>query len=257
MVREEKLYITSDGKEYKTRKYAVRHENMLKFEKLGYSKSEVDSALEEISVNNQIIRILLKDKKDWRDFPDNFINQLPKLIEDHKNDVVVYKIIKLGFMGRDEEDILSVKHPRLKDGELPKELLEYVNELTEKDKDKNGSTFKLVEHEKQDKKVKYKVVEDKLTPEDKIKLGKELNEDDLSELVWERPQVYEVEGDDRRWYRAVTTVIEALDGNCYAIEWDRGLTENQEHGYDEQPKKVKLEEREVVTTVTEIVYLDE
>ena len=47
------------------------------------------------------------------------------------------------------------------------------------------------------------------------------------------------------------TIID-VDGQLYAIDWMRGLTECQENEYLEQPYKVKKVER--VITKTEITY---
>lgn len=255
MVKEEKIYTTSDGKTYKTKKSAERYENALTLKRAGYDKSEVDNLIKDVAESNKMVRIFLNNKSDWRDWASNLVNQLPSILDDHKNDVVRYQIIDKRYFGNNEDVIKRVKLPRLKEGELPQEFENYIEELTNKDKDKNGSIFKLELYKEEDKLVKYVVKEEPLTPEYKLSKGIKLNEDDLSELVFEREEVYEKEGEDSRWSRTIVSVIKSDDGELYAIEWEKGLTENQEHYFGNQPERVKIEEREVVTTVTEIVYL--
>lgn len=253
MVKEEKVYITSDGKQYKTKKSANRYENELYMKNEGYSKKEVDELIPKLTEKNRVLKHLIGDKPDWRDLPLNIVKQLSTLIVDYKTDAVRYQIIKVSYWSKNEEVILREKMPRLPEGELPKKFTEYVDDLTKKDKDKNGSTYSLELHSKEGDVIKYVVKETTLTPEFKMSQGKRLNEGDISELLNEREEVYEVEGEDSRWSRSVTTVIKADDGELYAIDWEKGLTERQEHMYDNQPRKVKLETKEIVTTVTEIV----
>lgn len=42
--------------------------------------------------------------------------------------------------------------------------------------------------------------------------------------------VEELELDERRWTMVMLTIVE-FDGKLYGIEWERGLTENQEHEF--------------------------
>ena len=260
MVKEETVYTTSDGKQYKTKKSAERHENMLTMENKGYTKKEVDELLKEIAVKNKRIEIMLNRYPDWRDMDDYLVKQFPKLIEDHKNDVVSYLLIKIVGFGRNEREevVHRLKMPRLEDGEMPEKYIKHAKDLTEKDKDIDGSTYRLVYYDKtsSDKIKKYRVEEEILTPEEKLEKGLKLREDDIETLLFEREEIYEEDGEVREWNRSVTTVIEANDGNQYVIHWEKGNTEMQSNDFWEQPKRVELKEREVTTVVTEIVYLD-
>lgn len=85
----------------------------------------------------------------------------------------------------------------------------------------------------------------------KLKNGEELSEEEIRELIWCGDEVDEIEGDDHRWQKEMQTVID-VDGQLYAIDWMRGLTECQENEYLEQPYKVKKVEK--VITKTEITY---
>lgn len=260
MVKEETFYTTSDGKQYKTKKAAERNENELMLKNAGYTKKEVDGLLEEIAKDNRKIKILMDNEEDWRNLPVHLVKQFPKLIEDHKNDVVSYLLIKIVGFGRNEREevVQRLKMPRLEDGEMPEKYIKHVKDLTEKDKDIDGSTYRLVYYDKtsSDKIKKYRVEEEILTPEEKLEKGLKLREDDIETLLFEREEIYEEDGEVREWNRSVTTVIEANDGNQYVIHWEKGNTEMQSNDFWEQPERVELRKREVTTVVTEIVYLD-
>ena len=60
--------------------------------------------------------------------------------------------------------------------------------------------------------------------------------------------VEEIEGDDHRWQREIRTIID-VDGQLYAIDWMRGLTECQENEFYDQPYKVKKVEKVITKTV--------
>jgi hypothetical protein len=80
----------------------------------------------------------------------------------------------------------------------------------------------------------------------KIDNNERLTEKELSTLVCG----YEVDseyGDNRRWSRAVTTIVK-LGERHFAIDWDEGLTEYQDNEFYNQPYEVRPEMR----TKTEI-----
>ena len=84
----------------------------------------------------------------------------------------------------------------------------------------------------------------------------EFSERELNDLVNEFDEyIFEVEeGDDRRWYREVTTTLKVGD-RYFQIVWDKGLTENQEWQFDNQPYEVKwaqLSEVVLVNNYTKI-----
>ena len=86
----------------------------------------------------------------------------------------------------------------------------------------------------------------------KLKNREELSEEEIRELVWSGDEVDEIEGDDGRWTRDIKTVID-VDGQLYAIDWSRGLTECQENSYWKQPYKVKKVEEVITKTVVSYV----
>lgn len=86
----------------------------------------------------------------------------------------------------------------------------------------------------------------------KLKNGERLSENEIKYLVWDSDGfIEEIEGDDHRWQKEIQTIID-VDGQLYAIDWMRGLTECQENEYLYQPYKVKKVEK--VITKTEVSY---
>ena len=77
--------------------------------------------------------------------------------------------------------------------------------------------------------------------------GGEFTETEVRELIYEGNFVDEIEGNDHRWDREVTTIIE-VDGRYFAIDWRRGLTECQENWFDNQPREVTKTTRMVEVT---------
>lgn len=85
----------------------------------------------------------------------------------------------------------------------------------------------------------------------KLKAGEHLTEKEIMTLICNGYEVDEIEGESGRWTKCMTTIID-VDGQLYAIDWYRGLTEYQENEYYSQPYKVNRVEK--VVTRTEIVY---
>lgn len=87
----------------------------------------------------------------------------------------------------------------------------------------------------------------------KIIQGEKLDEEELNSLELNFKVVYEEIKNSGRWVEYVTTVFELSNGDLYALDWERGLTEMQESEFFEQPYKVRLEE-EVVQVVNIIIH---
>lgn len=90
---------------------------------------------------------------------------------------------------------------------------------------------------------------------EKIVKGERLTERELSSLVYEGEEVNEIEGEDTRWTRCMTTVIN-LCGKNVAIDWQKGLTECQENEFYDQPYFVEKKERVVTVVDWEPIYPD-
>lgn len=98
---------------------------------------------------------------------------------------------------------------------------------------------------------------------EKIKTGKELTEDELEELAFNsdfRGELFSdnlievIKRDDTRWSKNMTTVLE-FDGELYAIDWRKGLTEQQENAFYKQPYRVRKTER--VITIADYERIEE
>lgn len=85
--------------------------------------------------------------------------------------------------------------------------------------------------------------------EEKLEDGDYLSEDEIEQLCWDYPCVYQEEGDSGRWTTFITTVVE-VNGKNYAINWQRGLTEYQENIFDNQPYECEITKEEVTITKT-------
>lgn len=85
---------------------------------------------------------------------------------------------------------------------------------------------------------------------DKLSKSEELTEKEIDFLVYETKQVDEVEGDDHRWDREMKTILE-LNGKFFAVDWRKGLTENQENSFYNQPYEVTKNEYQKTITICE------
>lgn len=86
----------------------------------------------------------------------------------------------------------------------------------------------------------------------KIDSGEELTERELQTLIWECYEVDRDYGENGRWTRGVTSVIE-LCGRYFEVYWEEGLTEYQENEYYDQPVEVEKKEYDKTIHVVEWV----
>ena len=85
---------------------------------------------------------------------------------------------------------------------------------------------------------------------ERIDSGEKLSEKEIKMLVGEFEEIYREEGDDRRWSKSIFSVVK-IDNRCFAINWEKGLTECQENEYDSQPVEVEKKTYEKTITGTE------
>ena len=116
-----------------------------------------------------------------------------------------------------------------------------------------GTTDILKENITKANKVYYLKDFDELMLE-KIDKGESLTEEEIRSLIWESEEVDREYGENRRWARSVTSIIN-LYGRYFAIPWEEGLTECQENGYYAQPYEVEEKTYTKTVTVTEWVPL--
>ena len=82
----------------------------------------------------------------------------------------------------------------------------------------------------------------------KIDNGEELTENELKSLVFDCNEVECSYGENRRWSRTVTTIVNLCD-RYFAVQWEQGLTESQENGFYDQPYEVELDSYKRVVEV--------
>jgi len=99
----------------------------------------------------------------------------------------------------------------------------------------------------------------------KLEDGEKLNEEELRALACEVEfsksgefeHVAELEGDDHRWQREVSTIVKA-HGRYWRIDWMRALTENNEDEFWNQPVEVRPVTRIIpAREVTEYVQIED
>lgn len=87
----------------------------------------------------------------------------------------------------------------------------------------------------------------------KLKNGEQLSEEELSDIALENVEglsdYIKEEEEDTRWYRLMNTFFKTDDDRWFCLVWEKGLTENQDNEFWEQPYEVKREVKEVVTKV--------
>lgn len=74
----------------------------------------------------------------------------------------------------------------------------------------------------------------------KIESHEDLTENELRTLVFECNEIERSEGENRRWSRTVSSIVE-LCGRFFKVIWEQGLTENQDNSFYEQPYEVELD----------------
>ena len=97
-----------------------------------------------------------------------------------------------------------------------------------------------------------KAIADRLVA--KFDSGEALTPAELEDMTCYLTVVDEWEGEEKRWTRDMSTIVESPDGRYFRIDWERGLTEVQEpFVYEKQPIEVhrQLEERTVIITTWE------
>ena len=79
----------------------------------------------------------------------------------------------------------------------------------------------------------------------KLKSGAKLTYSEIQYMVYDGNVVEEIEGHHHRWTRDMQTILN-IDDELWAINWECGLTENQEDEFYNQPYRVEMREKQVV-----------
>jgi len=88
----------------------------------------------------------------------------------------------------------------------------------------------------------------------KIDNNEELTENELSQAVFKFGIANDY-GENRRWTRIVTTIIK-LFNRTFSVDWEEGLTENQDDGFYNQPYEVELKIYDKVIKVEEWIPIN-
>lgn len=82
-----------------------------------------------------------------------------------------------------------------------------------------------------------------------IKGSKDFTEEELRDLAFEYSFQTDYE-EPRRWTRTARSVIK-VNERLFALNWEKALTENQEHQFDSQPYEV-IEEKQTIEVINYI-----
>lgn len=90
-----------------------------------------------------------------------------------------------------------------------------------------------------------------MTLRDKIIGGERLTSKEVKDIIKENAYldyeiVEEISNGHGRWVEYMTTIIELGNGDYYALDWNRGLTEYQNNEFETQIA-IPVEKKEVVT----------
>lgn len=240
MAKEVKMYEANDGKLYKTENGANNWNKKIeinkKLKELNMTESEVQKKLEGISEKNPKIKSLLNTVGPWIKWNTHLIQDIKPSLWTEEVKITKFVHEYRGWGKTKEKELFVERGPEFADPEL------HVEDKWKVDKVEDvNSAHKKVYYV--DKYTKYEIIEMKLQK------GEELSENELSDIMMYFDEVYVEKGEDRRWSRSVVSVYK-INGSLYALNWEEGLTEMQEHSYYEQPYKVELEEKEIVTVKT-------
>lgn len=244
MPKEIKMYEASDGKLFKSKQGAENYEKRIasikKMNELNMDREEIQANLERIANHNTIVRVLLNNEKDWTKWPTHHIEAINlKLLKPNKTTIYVREYESWGNV---QEEIIAQE-----------EGLEFTDpELHAK----NGEEYKVVKIKDVDDITRKVYYDYKYTWEERIIIKLESNipltESEINDFIWTFEEVYREEGEDRRWFRSILSVHKVND-KLFAVEWEQGLTENQENEFRKQPYEVELKTEEIVITKTTVV----
>lgn len=248
MTKEIKMYEAKDGTIFKTKQGANNHDKKIAVESvlvdLKMTKKEVSDELLKVAERNRIINMLLKSEPDWTKWLVHHILCINKKLLEKPQKKTEY-VREYRDWGKIKEDLLFTE---LSDGLADPELHcadEWIVAKVEDANEFNRKVYYAYKYSWEERMLK------------KLNAGESLSEDEIKSLVNELDVAYEEEGGDRRWSKSMLSVVDLLD-NLFAIQWEKGLTENQDNSYYEQPYPVELkkEERIIKTIVTTIIARD-
>ncbi len=80
---------------------------------------------------------------------------------------------------------------------------------------------------------------------EKFDKGEKFSERELDSLRWGLDEVETIYGENNRWSRSAKTIFD-VQGRLFALDWEEGLTENQENEFFNQPYEVEKRTKTIV-----------
>lgn len=258
--RVEHTYVTDDGRTFKRKADACRHDAELYVTERGYTPEQFDRMFEQVHSRTRAWKL---GTHDWRDSykvgASNGVFLLDDIIDTYEGmknahlivfDCESWKVIhdqtidmltdgdRVEQAAKDAEERFSDESYECR---TPTE--DELNRLLRRATDMNRNLSHTT------------VLVRKLRPmtiTQKLERGIALTEDELEDFVYGNV-VYREEGELGRWSRHVSSVIADDNGQLWCVEWEEGLTEMQDNGFYEQPYKAHLDKKPVTVIQTTIV----
>lgn len=257
-----RTYITDDGKEFKRKADACRHDAEVYVTKRGYEPEQFDAMFEQVHSRTRAGELGISD---WRDSYKASTNVSSRFLLD--NVIDIYEGLKnaslIVFDFESYEIIYDQKVDWLADDgrQLEQAAKEAEARFTDDDYECRNPTadefhefLRLIPVDR--KLSNTTLLIRKLRPmtiTQKLERGIALTEDELEDFVFYDNEVYRDEGEPGRWSRHVSSVIADDNGQLWCVEWEEGLTEMQDNEFYDQPYKVHLDKKPVTVIQTTIV----
>lgn len=254
-----RTYIADDGKEFKRKADACRHDAELYVTKRGYTPEQFDAMFERVYERTKARQFGISD---WRDCYKASIN-VGFLLD---NVIDIYEGLKNASLIVFDFDSYEIIYGRkidrsVDDKQLEQAAKEAEARFTDDDYECRNPTadelnefLRLVKTDRNLSNTTLLIR--KLRPmsvTQKLERGISLTEDELRDFVFGGKVKYQEEGQPRRWSRSVSSVVADDNGQLWCVDWDEGLTEMQEDEFYEQPYKVHLDKKPVTVIKTTIV----
>ena len=250
MPKEVKMYEADDKKTFKTKSGAYNHNRKLAvkdaMKRLSMTEEEIESKLKEISERLPTVKMLLRNQSNWTKW---HIHHIKLINEDlfKEPDKITQYVREYKDWGKLKEEVLFTETGvAFSDPELHcnNPILGAGDQYKVIKVDNVSSVIKKVYYD-----YKYDWTQRMSM---KLKAGEDLSDSDINSLIYNFDEIHREEGEDRRWSKSVLSVVD-IEGELYAIEWEQGLTENQENEFYNQPYPVELKTEEVVIKKTTVV----
>jgi hypothetical protein len=259
--RVERTYVTDDGRTFKRKADACRHDAELYVTKRGYTPEQFDRMFEQVRNRTKAWNL---GTSDWRDSykvgANNGVFLLDDIIDTYEGmkhahlivfdcegwKVIHDQTIDMLADGNRVEQAAKAAEERFSDESYEcrtpteDELNRLLRSATGMRRSLSYTTLLI-------RKLRP------LTITQKLERGISLTEDELRDFVFGGKVEYQEEGQSRRWSRSVSSVVADDNGQLWCVDWDEGLTEMQEDEFYEQPYKVHLDKKPVTVIKTTIV----